>query len=147
MTSREPLEATLRATRVVIVALVAGPAALVIAGAVFDLGAEVPAIAATLTTLAGLVAPAIAWRLYGSLRGRAAASAAPAERAQALRNAIVVALAVTEFAAILGALAFATTRNPAPLVAPAMHAILAGAVWPTRERFDAVVAGDGPGAA
>jgi hypothetical protein len=60
-------------------------------------------------------------------------------------RATVLALACTEAAATLGVVAFLLSRRPEGLIGLVMHVLLAGAVWPSRDRFETFVGGPGGG--
>lgn len=77
---------------------------------------------ASLAALLGLVALPVAWRVHASLRERG-------DRARAS----VVSLAITEGTALLGVVAYGLTGRLDPLIALAIHLVLAGAVWPREE--------------
>ncbi len=77
---------------------------------------------ASLAALLGLVALPVAWRVHAALLERG-------DRARA----VVVALAITEGTAILGVVAYGLTGRLDPLLALAIHLVLAGAVWPRKD--------------
>ena len=91
--------------------------------------------------LAGLVALAAGNRWYRGILDRIAPGARPADRAAALRKATIAGLACTEAASLLGVIAFHISREPFALVGLAAHLILAGALWPTRARYEQLVLG------
>ena len=83
--------------------------------------------------LFGLVAPAIAWRLQARILERARGSAS--ERRRTYVRSLLVALAVTEGAAMLAVLAWHLSREAVALLALPMHLVLAFALWPSEERL------------
>lgn len=122
--------------RIVVGGLVAVPfaAAAIVAvagGSPRETNLDVPA------ALAALVALPVAWRAHAALAERARRADDEARRCAGLVVAIAVAASVTCLGATIGVGAFAASRDPMPLVGLAMHAILARALWPTRERLDA----------
>ena len=132
--------ATLRQARVIAAALIAGPIALL------GLAVAIPVSLAveTLTLpagLAGLVAPVAAYRLYATSRERVAAATPPAERCAAFVRATLLALGISEAAALAGLVVFWGSRHPAALTGIAMHLLVSGAVWPSRARLEVFLAG------
>lgn len=95
--------------------------------------------------LAGLVALPVAWRVHAILLDRARKGRDETARADGFVVAIVVALGITEFAALLGLIAHLLSRELLPLVGLATNLILARMLWPSRERLDAFL--DEPGSA
>lgn len=81
----------------------------------------------------GIVAPAVAWRLQARIRETATGGAA-AGRAAYLRS-VVVGLAVTEGAALLGVMAWVLSGEAPALIGLPMHLLMVGALWPTEERL------------
>ena len=133
-------EGILAATRGVAAMLAATPFALLSAA----LLAPPPAPSRVLVApaaLAGLVALAAGNRWYRGILDRIAQGARPADRAAALRKATIAGLACTEAASLLGVIAFHISREPFALVGLAAHLILAGALWPTRARYEQLVLG------
>lgn len=78
--------------------------------------------------LLGIVAPAIAWRLQARIRQRAGG--------QAYVRSVAVGLAVTEAAALIGALVWLYSREAAALIGFPMHVLMVGALWPTEARME-----------
>ena len=78
--------------------------------------------------LLGIVAPAIAWRLQARIRQRAGG--------QAYVRSVAVGLAVTEAAALIGALVWLYSREAAALIGFPMHLLMVGALWPTEARME-----------
>ena len=85
--------------------------------------------------LIGLVAPIVGYRLYQRQRERLAAGASAAERCAAFVRANLLAVAVTEGAALLGLVAHLLGGAVAPLIGVATHVLLVGAIWPTPQRL------------
>lgn len=122
--------------RVVAACLLAGVAALWVTAHVVPFEARSGGWAGA-AALVGLVSPVVGYRLYVWLGTRLPRRAAEAEVDAAWARATVVALAVTEAAALLCAVAFLLTRDPATYLGPAMHVLLTGALWPGPERRNA----------
>ena len=83
----------------------------------------------------GLIAPVLAYRLYQLQRERVAVGASVTERCAAFARASILAVAVTEGAAMVGLVAHLLGGAVAPLVGVATHVLLVGAIWPTPQRF------------
>jgi hypothetical protein len=81
----------------------------------------------------GLVAPALAWRLQARVRERARGRAEDGRRAYV--RSLILGLAVTEAAAILGGVAWLLTGEIQALIGLPMHLVMVGALWPTEERL------------
>jgi hypothetical protein len=128
-------EATVRVARIVAAAATLAPLPLVaIAAAIAPIDALqvlfLPAIGLGVVGFAGgLVAHA---RLVGTPRPEVVTT----ERAQRFLTGTLVPLALTEAAALVGAMAFAAGRNAWALLPVVAHLALAMLVWPTRSRFD-----------
>jgi len=109
--------------------------------------------AAPPAALLGLVSPVVGYRLYLWVRERAARPASRAERCGAFVRANLVAMAVTEGAALFGIVAYLLSGRLFPLVGVLTHVLLAGAIWPSAEKLDLFLrppdeplpAGDGTG--
>jgi hypothetical protein len=130
-------ERSLATTRVIALALSAGP--LAVLGTLLLVPEPPPSRSLVLpAALAGLVALAVGYRLYGAMLGRLAGDAAAGPRIAALRSATIASLSVTEATAIFGAIAFYFSREPIALLGVAAHLILAGAVWPTERRLEGI---------
>ena len=78
--------------------------------------------------VAGLVAPAIAWRVQARVRERA-------HGGRAYLRSVMLGLAVTEVAAMLGVAVWLLCRQIPALIGLPMHVLLVGALWPTEERM------------
>ena len=87
--------------------------------------------------LAGLFALPIAWRLHATLLERGKARRDAGARIEVFVRAIILAMAITEAAALFGIIAHLISRELAPLIGVAMHVMLGGVLWPSRERLDA----------
>lgn len=126
---------TIDAVRVVAAALAAGPpifaaiAALVPvrASAMFLVG---PAV------LAGMLSPALGYRYYHAKILKIPPEADLLARAVAFRNATWISLAIPSAIALFGVAAYALSREWIALLGVATHLLVAGAVWPSRERLD-----------
>ncbi len=92
--------------------------------------------------LAGFLSLAVGHRWYRRVLDGRATGAGPADRIAALRVATISGLACTGTAAIFGVFAFHFSREPFSLAGLAVHLILAGALWPTRARFERVLDAD-----
>lgn len=113
---------SLATTRVLAGALAAGPLVLLpVAHLVLPKDRALDGLA-SFAALLGLVALPVAWRAHAALRERG-------DRARA----VVVSLAITEGTALLGVVAHGLTGRLDPLIAVAIHLVLAGAVWPREE--------------
>ena len=128
-------EAALRVARIVAGAVVVGPLL------VLAVAAWMPPIPALDVLLLPAVVLGLATFAGGlALHARLIRAGRPdmdlAQRAARFHLATLVALALTEAAAILGAMAFSAKRAPWALVPVAAHLALAFLVWPTRSRFD-----------
>jgi hypothetical protein len=141
----EGAEETLRTARTVVAVLSAAPVLLGAIAAAVPLEPSLGSLA-TPAVLAGIVAPAAGFHLYRKLQQAASREADVRGRAAAFVRATVLALACTEAAATFGVVAFLLSREPVCLLAIALHLLLAGAVWPSRERLESFVAtGEGRG--
>jgi hypothetical protein len=129
-------ERSLATTRGVALALSIGPLAVLGALLLVPAASSPTRYLVLPAALAGLVALAVGYQLYGAVLGRLAAGAAAGPRLAALRAATIASLSVTESTAIFGAIAFYFSREPVALVGLAAHLILAGAVWPTEGRLE-----------
>jgi protein-S-isoprenylcysteine O-methyltransferase Ste14 len=135
--SQPDVERALAPMRVVALALSLGP--LLVLGALLLVPASPPSRGLVApAALAGLVALAIGYRLYRSMLARIAPGAHADARRAVLRTATIASLSVTESTALFGAVAFYFSREPFALAGLVSHLILAGAVWPTCGRLDAM---------
>lgn len=135
-------EKTLRESRIIAAALVAGPALFLavtfgMTPGDADLGPLV-----TIAMVLGLASLPVAWRLEGSMRERVPATAVEEERCRRYQVAFLVSLGVTEGAALFGLVAWTLTRNPMALVGFATHLLFAGATWPSEERLSRWIRGE-----
>jgi len=132
----EGAERALRSARTAAAILVAAPVVLVAVAAAVPLEPSAPSLA-TPAVLAGLLAPALGFHLYRRMQ--------EAGTGRFVR-ATIVSLACTEAGATLGVVAFLLSREPLALVGVAMHVLLAGAIWPSRERLESFLStGQGGG--
>jgi hypothetical protein len=83
----------------------------------------------------GAISPVFGYRLYLLLRERIAPGASAAECRATFLRAVVLALAVTDAAAVFGVLVHALTGDLLVLIGAFMHVLLAGAIWPTEDRL------------
>lgn len=84
--------------------------------------------------LAGALAPAVAYRLFRMLRARVPAGAGVAVLGDRYLSGLVVALGVTQAAALVGVLVSEFTGEPLALLGLATHVLTVGVLWPTDER-------------
>lgn len=137
------IEGTLRRTRRVAGALALGP--LVLAGVAGFLPLEPQARLAFLAApvaLVGLVSPVIGHRLFLG-RGQRLPPDREA-RCASYTQATILALAVTEGIALLGIVTHVLTGRLFPLVGLLSHTLLAGALWPSREKLEGWLGHSGP---
>lgn len=136
----DPWAEAVTSSRTVMVALLLGVVALTAAAVAFaPLGVVLPQVAVP-AALAGLVAPAIGYRVYLGVRAVRPGATSRRERAAAFRRATILSAAVTESAAMLGIIAYVMSADWAALTGVVTHVILVGAVWPSRERLESFVA-------
>lgn len=88
------------------------------------------------SVLAGLVAPAVGYHVYQWFGSRLEPDISHDAAAPAYLRAILIALAITESASLLCAVAFLLSGDRLTYVGPLMHLILTGAIWPREERFE-----------
>lgn len=128
-------EPCLRVTRALAIALLASPVA-VLAGVLrIGPGGHGEALAPP-SILFALVAPALAYRLYGWIRERRAGVEDARGRCASFQRATWVALGVSEGAALLGLAAFLMSGREVSVAGLAAHVLVAGLVWPTRTRLE-----------
>jgi hypothetical protein len=132
-------EPTLRTARIAAVALLSGVVAMALAAWLLRprVTASVPILVGP-AALAGLVALVIGYRVYQAIRSRGH----EAGRREAFLRATIVALAITEGAALFGVVAFLLSGNPATLFGVASHVLLTGAIWPSASRLEIFLASD-----
>jgi hypothetical protein len=100
---------------------------------------DVPPVTRALTApaaLLGIVSPLLGFRLFAWLRDRSATEISHAARCAAYLRATVLALSVTEAAAIFGVISFWIGGGLESLIGVVMHVILSGALWPTPEKIE-----------
>lgn len=132
----EAAGATLRQARLVFAALTAGAVIPLAAGGWIDPPGTVPGLGFA-ASLIGLVSPVIGYRLYALQRERVPSDAEPTRRCQLFLRAGIVALAVTEGAALFGVVSYMLSGTLSALSGVLTHVLLVGAIWPTPERLDA----------
>lgn len=86
--------------------------------------------------LFGLLAPVIGFRLYEWLRSRGGDPETELEAGKRFSNATLLALAVTEAAGALGVVAYLFSGRLVALTGLLTHVLLAGAIWPSMDRFE-----------
>ena len=131
-------------SRVVVGGMVAGVLVLTaVAGFIPRLdGAEAFVLPAAII---GAVSPIIAYRMYQLQRDRLTRDAGTARRHEVFLRANVIAMAITETAALFGLIVHALTGSLLTLLGVLMHVLLAGALWPTVEKLESFGASAGPG--
>lgn len=135
MSGRSQAAAIVTRCRIVVGALAVAP--LVVAGvlAAVDLRGEVGPLALP-AAIAGAVSPAVALRCLARLRRRVAASAPLEARGERYLSALLVALGITEAAALAGVLVAEFTGEPFALLGLATHVLFVGVAWPSEERLE-----------
>ena len=129
----EPVEATLHQARVVFVASIATVPVLLAIGGWIDPPERLMVFP---VSLIGLVSPVIGYRLYLLRRERVPTGASRTEACRAFLHAGIVALAVTQGAAILGLVGYALSGTLSALSGVLTHVLLVGAIWPAPERLE-----------
>jgi hypothetical protein len=89
----------------------------------------------------GAASPAIAFRLYQLMRDRLTPESTVEHRREVFVRANVLCFAITEAAAVFGAVVFALSGAPLALIGVGMHVLLAGALWPSQEKLEAFLGG------
>lgn len=135
-------EKTLRSARLVAAMIAMNPVVFTAAVAALG-GTPSSSVLVFPAMLVGLFALAVAWRVYVAL----GAGGASGEEGRCRRfvMATVLAMAVTECAALFGIVAFMLSREWAALAGVATHVILCGAIWPTEARLDSFLESGGGG--
>jgi hypothetical protein len=87
------------------------------------------------SAVAGAAGPVVGYRLYQLQRERLPRAAAEADCRRAFLRATVLALGITEGAALLGIVVHGMTGELLALIGLFMHVLLAGALWPTEEKL------------
>jgi uncharacterized membrane protein len=93
----------------------------------------------------GAVSPIIGYRSYQLQRDRLTRDAGTARRLEVFFRANLIAMAITETAALFGLVVHALTGSMLTLLGVLMHVLLAGALWPTVEKLESFGVGAGPG--
>jgi len=134
-------EPELRIARFAAVALLTGVGIAVLVAWVMQprVTASVPVLVGP-AALAGLVAVVIGFRVYHAILGRGRG----AHRREAFMRATIVALSITEGAALFGIVAYLLSGNPTTLFGVASHVLLTGAIWPSACRLEVFLASDEP---
>lgn len=133
------MSGTLTQARIIALALVLGPLVFWIVAHFIRIGSGedylvMPAV------LFGLVSPVIGYRIYLKIREGSPNDIEGAN--QAFLRANIVALAVTEAAALFGCVAYLVSYNPLTYIGYLMHVLLAGAIWPNEFRLQQFLEGD-----
>ena len=128
--------ATLKRTRLLATAMAAGVLLLTAVSGVVSIPPVTRALAAP-AALLGIVSPLLGFRLFAWLRERAATETSHATHCAAFLRATLLALSVTEAAAIFGVISFWMSGRIESLIGVVMHVILSGALWPTPEKLEA----------
>jgi hypothetical protein len=128
----------LRTTRLIALALVLGPLVFWIVAHFIRIGSGgdylvMPAV------LFGLVSPVIGYRIYLKVRERRPSGSDEAK--DAFLRANILALAITEAAALFGCVAYLISYNPLTYIGYLMHVLLAGAIWPNEFRLQQFLEG------
>ena len=123
---------TLGTARLIAAALGAGPFLLTVLSLLVAPGEGASRLVVP-AGMAGLVAPAIAWRVQARILDGAGGGAAGGRRAYV--RSVTVGLAITEAAASLGVLVWLLTRQGEALIGLPMHLVMVGALWPSEERL------------
>ena len=89
--------------------------------------------------VAGVVCCPTGYLLYRQLVDGGPAGADRAERLRRFFIGTIVPLALTEAAALLGAMAFSADSRPLALLPVLTHITLAVVIWPSQQRFDNLV--------
>jgi hypothetical protein len=131
--------ATLKRARLLTTAMAAGVLLLTAASGVVSNSPVTRALAAP-AALLGIVSPLLGFRTFAWLRERAATQTSHGTRCGAYLRATVLALSVTEAAAIFGVISFWMGGGIESLIGVVMHVILSGALWPTPEKLEAFLA-------
>lgn len=127
--------ATVARARLIAGALVAGVLLLTTASGLMRAKAGLGGTVVPAAVL-GAVGPVIGFRLYLLTRDRIPREAPEALRRAAYLRAVLLALAVTEAAALFGVVIHGLTGNPLALIGVLTHVLLAGAIWPSPERLE-----------
>lgn len=114
-------------------ALVVAPALVAIA-ALRDGGEPYATWLAAPASLAGLLTPVVAHRIYHAVERGIGPRASREERAAALRRATLRAMGVSAAMGLAGAVVGLVTRDVRAFSGPVLHLVVAGALWPTRAR-------------
>jgi hypothetical protein len=128
-----PPDEVLRDLRNGAAVLLAAPILLLAGAHALDLAPRATWLA-TPAALAGLVMPAVAFRMYQSIERTITERAPRRERETAIRRATMRSLGASAAVAAAGAAAYLVTRDLGACAGPALHVAVAGALWPTRAR-------------
>jgi len=131
----EMLDAAVMRARVMVAALVGGVLTLLFVATFFSLNTPV-AFLVFPVGLIGLVSPVIGYRLYLYARSKVPGGADVEGRAGAFVRATLTAMAISEGIAFCGIVVYMLTGGALALTGALTHLLLAGAIWPTREKLD-----------
>lgn len=131
----ELLDSTVMRTRVMVAALVGGVLTLLFVATFFSLNTPVTFLIFPVG-LIGLISPVLGYRLYLYVRSKVADAADIEGRAGSFVRATLTAMAVTEGIAFCGVVVYMLTGGALALTGVLTHLLLAGAIWPTREKLD-----------
>lgn len=134
---RERVEAALARTRLIVAALAGGVLVLAAGSGFVDFGGD-GAFGRMLSLpvgLAGLVALVVGWRLFMTMRDRAADVEEVETGIQRYSAALLMALALTEGVAFVGVVAYMLGGTLIALTGVATHVLLTGILWPAGEKI------------
>ena len=120
---------------------VGGVLLLTAAGSLFDLARLLPGMAPPIGLL-GLISPVIAYRLYLLEKERIPPEADVLRRSRVFVRANLIAVAVSEFVALLGVVAYVLSGRPVALLGVLTMVLLVGAIWPSPERLESFCSAD-----
>jgi hypothetical protein len=143
MTHAETPRAALMQARILVGALVAGVLALLAVSGLFQLGDSLRFLVLP-AGLVGLVSPVIGHKLYTSRRDGTPADADVATRCRRFVMATILALAITEAAALFGVVVFMLSGRWTALTGVLTHVLLAGAIWPSPDRLQPFLGSSAP---
>ncbi len=136
---RDP-RAVVNAARAIVAALVLGVLVLMALSGLLPRAEGVEFLVVP-AAIIGAVSPVIGYRAYHYLRERIPARASPQQRMRTFLRANILAMGITEGAALAGVIVHALTGSLLALLGAGMHVLLAGALWPSPEKLDAFVEG------
>lgn len=133
------MKQALTQARVIVAALVLGTLVFWVIAHVIPVGSG-PDYLILPSVLFGLVSPVIGYRIYLKVRERSPKGFDGARRA--FLRAHILAMVVTETAALFGCVAYILSPNPLAYAGFLMHVLLAGAIWPNRYRLEQFLEGE-----